>query len=270
MIRRCNIFFKLNTHCEGEGDQGGGDGGTGGDNNQQQQQNNQQQQSNENNNQNNIIESGTMWDTDSSDEGKQGNNNAQNQNANNQNQNADGGADHFAQHVESLDLAGGIDAGKIMQDMQSGNTESFTAALKQVGESAYKASIKDSNKLVQAQVKKAVEDAVGEANGNFNSSMAIRDLNDQLPYTADPALAPVAKGVFTQFLKKNNTQAEAIKLTDDYFKHTVGLLGGKIDKSNGKPNGNFGNAVDNSGGAADDGNGETDWIDFIGAKPAEA
>lgn len=266
----------MQTHCEGDDGAGDTGGGGGGDNQgqQQQQQNNANNSGDENNNQNNIITDGTMWDTESSDAGKPSNNSDQNSNANNQNVNANNndGKSQFDTHVESLNLGGGVDVAQVQQDMAQGNTESFAAALKTTGEAAYKAAITDSNKLMQTQIKAAVAEAVGEANGNFKSDMAIRDLHSALPYTEDAALAPVAKGVFTQFLKKGQTQAEAIKSTDEYFKHSMKLLGGSLDKdkSNGKPGGRFGNAVnnDNSGGN-NDGTDDTDWLEFLGAAPAE-
>lgn len=254
-------FLALHTFADGEGGDagtGGGDAGTGG-----QQQQNQQQQ---NNNENNIIESGSMWDTEPSDKGNNQQQQQQNNTAN-QNQNTnDGGTDHFAAHVESLDLGGGIDLAKVQQDLQQGNTESFAAALKQSSEQAYKAAITDSNKLISKQVKDAVASAVSEAGGNFESNMVIRDMNEALPYTMDKAIAPVAKAVLTQLMTKGMTQAEAIKGVDEFVKKAGGLAGMKIAPKS-KAKGGFQNPIDSNAGTEDE-SGETDWAEFLGM-PAE-
>ena len=129
----------------------------------------------------------------------------------------------FDEHIKTLKLADGVDTAKIVADMAQGNTDSLKDAFNSVAGAAYKASMINANKLIEAKVNAAIKEAVGQSEGKFKTDVAIRDLNVALPFTKAPEIAPIAKVVFGQFMKKGQSVEEAIESVRLFFAHTTKL-----------------------------------------------
>lgn len=127
------------------------------------------------------------------------------------------------EHIKGLNLADGIDMQKLQTDLATGSTESLQAALTQVAGNAYRASMLNSTKIMDAKIDAAIASAVNQSEGKFKTADAIRQLHAALPFTAQPAIAPVAKGVFGQYIKKGSSIEDAIKQTQNYFRETAKL-----------------------------------------------
>lgn len=231
-----------------EGAGGGGDNSAG------------MQTGGENNDENNLITTGSLWDTDSNDEGTAANYNDSGVQSSSQ-QSAE---EIFNSHVESLDLAGGIDARQIAQDMQTGNIESFQGALASVAQNAYKAAIMDANKMMEAKVQQAVDKAVSQSDGNFKSDMATSKMNEALPFTANPAIAPVAKTLLAKFIAKGQDLPKAIKSVEQYYKHSAEQMGFVMpSKSPSRPGQQGFNNNGGSNNNTQQQNDDSDWINIL-------
>lgn len=235
-----------------EGENEGGTGGGGGDNPA-----NAGGNSGENNIENDVANFDKMWEPKPSENGDNGDNN-------NSDNNNDGGnaSEALANHIESLRLTEGIDMVEIGKGIAEGNYDSLNSAFSQLSANVYERAIMDSNRLVEAKVKTAVEDAVNQATGKTNANLAVRELNDALPFTKMPAFAPVAKAVFNQMMgEHDNDTAKAIESTRAYFKQSAELsakdLGIQTAPSTGPGSNGFGKGSVNSGNDAGE---ETDWM----------
>lgn len=161
----------------------------------------------------------TMWDNDDKEIEQQKQNEKQIANEIEQ-QKPD---EAFDEHIKSLNLGSGIDANKIASDMAEGNTDSLNAAFTSVAASSYKAALISTNKLIDAKISNAIDEAVNRSEGKFKTNAAVRDLNDALPFTKAPEIAPIAKVVFGQFMKKGQNVDEAIESVRKFFHHTTKL-----------------------------------------------
>jgi hypothetical protein len=173
----------------------------------------------------------------------------------------------FNAHIDSLRLTGEIDFREITEQMQQGNSEGLQSAMQQVAANSYRAATISANKLVQSKVDAAVKSAVEEASGNMDATMAVREMNNSLPFTASEGFAPVAKAVLTQFIRKGSSIPDAIGEVQKYFSHMVKSASGDLDLQlvNGaaETNGQF---MGSAGAGATPGSESepADWLDFFG------
>lgn len=137
-------------------------------------------------------------------------------------------ADAFAKHMESLNLSNGVDLATIQTDMQEGKTESLQAAFQQVAQNTYRATMMDMNNVVNQRIEAAVQKAVSTSSQNHSGAQAIEALNKELPFTADPAVAPMAQKAFKQFISKGQDVKTAIESTKNYFAQTFKVAAGDL------------------------------------------
>lgn len=237
-----NLFNVARDEAGGDGDTGGGAGGAAGT-----------QNNTNNNNKDNVTDYTDLWNTDNKGAATPAPASAPAPAAPTSTP-----AEDLQNHINGLNLTAGVDVNKVMADMQSGNGESFQAALDSISANGYKAAMGDAQKMMQAQVAEAVDKAVSQANGNHRSDTLIRDMNTALPFTESPEIAPLAKAVLTQFVKSGKSHKDAIAETGKFFEHVSTKVPGSASAPAGKPGaGNFNASTSNN---ADD----TNWEEILG------
>lgn len=238
----------------------GGEGGSGGDN-QQQPDGGNANQDDKNNSKDNLISHAELWDAQASDDKSGGSSDGQQQT---QQQQQGDPNEKFNTHVDSLDFSNGIDMAASMTAIQNGDVEAFGKLIQQIGANAYRNSLVDANKVVQQRVDKMADSVKADVSTSNATSDLVKEMNTQLPFTKNPAFAPVAQLTLTQFMQKGVPAQEAIKEVGKYFQN----LSGEVGKMNpgapgGRPAGNFRNGV-NSNDAGNQGADEPEWLEFLG------
>ncbi len=251
------IRFRLFNHRL-QGPDDGGEGSGGGD--QQQSGEGDGNQNTEDNTDNNLISHAELWDA-KEDENSNADQSSQNQQQ--QQQQSDPNAT-FTKHIDSLDFTGGIDMAASMAAIQQGDAEAFGKLINQIGANAYRNSLIDANKVVQQRVDKMEKSVKADVSSANATSDLVKEMNTQLPFTKNPAFAPVAQLTLTQFLGKGVAPDKAIEEVGKYFQNLSGEVG-KLNSNapSGRPAGNFGSNMGNAG-AGNAGEDEPDWITLLG------
>ena len=130
----------------------------------------------------------------------------------------------FDEHISSLNLLKDVSLEKITTDLNAGSTESLEKAFKSLASNVYSSALINTNKIMDQKIAKAVEQAVEQSKTSFGSDFALQQMNSQLPFTAKSAIAPMAKQVLEQFIKKGKSTEEAIAGVKDYFKQTASIF----------------------------------------------
>jgi len=192
----------------------------------------------------------------------------------NANVNANGGAasrtseEVLQEHIATLDFGKGIDMQAIMNDVQNGDMSSMQKAFTQIGSQAYTATLTDANRLMQSKINDAVTAAVEKAGVNYKGDKLTDAMHTALPFTKDPAMSPVARGILGQFLKKGLSDEEALNKTKAYFKNfalksakDLGVNAGSSRPGSGQFNQGAG-GIDTGEDDAD----EIDWVSALSGK----
>ncbi len=171
-------------------------------------------------------------------------------------------AERLDSHIAGLNLTDGIDLGQVQADIQNGDTESLHAALQQVASNTYKQAINTSNQLMQNNINQVIETAVSKAVGATQSDAAVKQMETALPFTADPSVAPVAKGILGRFIKNGDDISTAIENTGKYFSKLNQLstkdLGRQTPPSS-SPAGDFNGSISLEAEGDD-----IDWLEALG------
>lgn len=242
-------------------EEGGGEGGGG--SGQQQSDGGNVNSDDKNNNKDNLISHENLWDASASDDKSGGNGNDNNANAN---ANQPDPNETFNKHVDSLDFTGGIDVEAGMKAFADGDREGVLSMLQQVGQNAYRNSIVDANKVVQQRVDKMADSVKADVSNSNATSDLVKEMNTQLPFTKNPAFAPVAQLTLTQFMQKGVSPQEAIKEVGKYFQNLSGEVGKmNPDAPGGRPTGQFRGSSNNSDGTSSEN--APDWFEMLGGVP---
>lgn len=190
-------------------------------------QNNQNAQQGGNNNQNNVDPFATIWQTESAEAGEHSQNDQQNQNnqqsQNRNDQNTQQPGDFFNNYLKDLNFLEGINTQEIAQKLTEGDAESLGNTLNSIGRAAYGKAIVDANKIIEARVAKAVDEAVAKSSAHMSTDMAMRTMQERLPFTKQPAIQPVAATIMAQLMRKGDDVDKAIANTGEFFKHIYKL-----------------------------------------------
>lgn len=151
----------------------------------------------------------------------------------------------------------------IMEAARNGDFAGMKDAIGASNKKLYKQFLKDSGRMMDATVSRAVEAAVTKALGTVNTSSLVKRMNADLPFTKDPNVAPIAQSVLGRMMKHyNGDEEKAISNTKAFFKKMQGLtandLGG--DAPGGRPgNRRYGN----------NGGNEADWLSVLSGEEDE-
>jgi len=161
-----------------------------------------------------------LWDNGTSEGDSEGSNNNSAATTDSGNPN-----ELFNNYVNSLNFTDGIDVQKVIADLNEGNLESFQQALKTAAANAYKTSMTDMQKVLDAKIAKAIDEAANRSVSMQDSKMLLKDLNAKYPFTASPEIAPIAKTVMQQLIQnKKVSPSEAIEQTAKFFEHITNKI----------------------------------------------
>jgi hypothetical protein len=251
------------------------DNGNGGDNGRQDRNGQNAAGDNQGGGGNNLEITENIWELEDNQGGNNNSGGGNNNNNNNNNNNGgqqQGGQDNntnaFDQYVNGLSFAPQL-SDEVRQQIQSGDFSSLDEILNRQGRSVFRQAIEGANRLIQAQVEKAVERAVQQSNANFRTQNFIDRMENKLPYTAKPNIAPVARTVLAQFIRKGDDIDTALGKVDLYFRDVSNLFSGNNGnrQTGGRPgsNGFRGDISDFSGSGSPgrNGNGQEDWVAWM-------
>lgn len=223
----------------GEGGQQGGEGGAG------------------NNNQNPLDTFNSLWDTGTQQGGQQ-----QQQPAAQPTQQPaaqPSPEEAFNQHVANINFGG--DPNQMVESIRNGEIDGFAKQLQEMQVGIYKAAMLDANKMMRQNMDTLRSELQQQTETTINSDKVISQMEQALPYTKEPAYAPMAKAVLSRLLSKEGMTAdEAIKQTGEYFSLMASQVGGA-----GGGTGNGGAAGNQSGTQTQQE--DVDWVSFLGGKP---
>ena len=220
----------------------------------------------EDNNKNNLISHDSLWDAPVNEDKSTGNENQQQQ----QQQALPDPEETFTKHIDSLDFSGNIDLAAGMTAIQNNDTEAFGKLIHQIGSNAYRNALVDANKVVQQRVDKMAATVKAETATLTATSDLVKEMNIKLPFTKNPAFAPVAQLTLTQFVQKGVPTSKAIEEVEKYFQN----LSGEVSKMNPdapsrRPAGNFERGMSNNN-AGNSGEDEPDWIELLGGPAVDS
>lgn len=236
-----NQFLKYKMHSNtADGDGGGGGGGDG-------------KSDAENNSEGDLLDHDNLWDNDAPATETPASSAVQKPAAQ-----AISAAESFDNHVAGIDF--GTDPQALMTAMREGDLEAFTTQMQNLQVGIYKAGMLDANKMMQQTSGNLKTELQQNTDTTISSNKIISEMNEKLPYTAEPAYAPMAKAVISRLLsKKGMTPAKAIEETGKYFSGMASKVAGNMV---GKLPNVSGNQFVNESQTE-----EVDWVSFMGGKP---
>ena len=124
----------------------------------------------------------------------------------------------FNERVPEISMSDEMREAYENNDMQA-YAKASNSAIRQQMRRVYQNMFVDMQKFVQTRIDKAIEDAVSKATTNVGADQAVNRMFDELRYTRDPAIAPVAKHVLARAMRKTKDVPQAIKMVDKYFEY---------------------------------------------------
>jgi len=258
-----NQFLKYKLHSNTDDGGAGGSGGQGGQSG--------SDGAGQNNQSDNLIVTDDFWNMDSQGDTNPDTNGQQS--AGQTDTNSSG--DSLSEYVSSLDFTSGVDFGKLNQGLQTGDAEALKETFSTFAQSIYKQALLDAHNLTTKKLEAAREEFSQVANETVEMKSLVREMNVQLPFTANPLHEPVAKAVLQQALKaKGATPEKALAAVKQYFEK----LGSALPRENQPPrsrpgSSGFNPAVNGNGQNGAGTNTDTDEIDFfelLGGSKAES
>jgi len=220
---------------------------------------------NKDNNENNIDNSTNIWENPVKQDANANNNQPQQQFIQQPVVEPDP-QEALQKHIASLKLTDGIDFSQIQQDLQTGSTESLTKALETTAANAYKSSMMQMSKIMDNKLAAVKQEALNESKATMNADLAVRQMNTDLPFTADPNIAPVAKAVLNQFIKGGKDLPSAIKATAEFFKSTASKINSSGTPPGNQNNSNFSQYKNSDNNNSNENPSEHDeWLDLLSA-----
>lgn len=185
-------------------------------NSQQQQQSQQQQSGSENNTETNLNPFARSSDNAQS----PGGTNAQQSQQQQQQQPADRTA-QVRDYYRQTGLYNDLDYGKFIDAVREGDAESATEFVNNMLENAVRVSINAANKLVEANVSRAIEDAVDQSTATTRNELALGQLVEEMEFLNDESVRPVAENVLNGFLAQGMSVRAALDASKKYFEKTI-------------------------------------------------
>ena len=99
------------------------------------------------------------------------------------------------------------------------NVADILGKINQRIQTSYLKSMSNFSTVMEKKIEAAVEKAVQQSASMFEGERLRDILYEELPFTRDTAIAPIAETVLRQYLSKNMSKKDAIEATKKYFKH---------------------------------------------------
>lgn len=165
-------------------------------------------------------------------------NKAPQNNGNASNGNGNGGetpdpARAMRQFMEEQGLFANLDGAKLQEAVANRDIGEVTKFFQTTMADTVRVAMLGAQRIGNASEARAVERASERAISKTTRDTGLRLLNDKLPFTAAPATAPVAEGVFDAFMEKGESMTSAVEKTAQYFAEqarTIGSHYGMIEK----------------------------------------
>lgn len=117
-----------------------------------------------------------------------------------QQQNAADQAKQRREYYAQTGLYQNLDFNQFQKDVMENNAEGVASFMQQMSENAVNVAILSSQKLIRSAVDKAVADASDNATARVRNDMATESMHQQLEFTRNPAIKPVAEQVLNGFI----------------------------------------------------------------------
>jgi len=112
-----------------------------------------------------------------------------------------------------------------LEDFKNGNNvPAVLAKINQRIQQSHIKALENANKMINTRVEAAVQKALDGSKEYVEGKELRQLLTTKLPYTKDPAIAPVAETVFARFIEKGLNREKAIEAVDKFFKKTSALV----------------------------------------------
>ncbi len=121
-------------------------------------------------------------------------------------------------------MTNGIDANKVVEDLQNGDVGAFESALKSVAANAYTAAMQQTNILLETKIEEATKLATEQASSSLNANLAVSQMQQKLEFTKDPDIEPMAKAALSQALKRGDDVETAIASVEKFFMKAAGNI----------------------------------------------
>lgn len=100
---------------------------------------------------------------------------------------------------------------------EEGGVAAAASTIKTIVEQAFLKGLQESAQYSKQLSEKAGQSAVAQANTNYQADVVTNMMSAQLPFTENPAVAPIAKTVLSQALAKGDSPDKAIETVKQYF-----------------------------------------------------
>lgn len=119
---------------------------------------------------------------------------------------------------------------EVMTEMTDGNLEGFNKAVAASGRNAVKQSLMLSARMMNEISERLTTKMETRFNELLSADKANTDLNDALPFAKDPAIQPIARGIFAQAMNKTNgDKAKALEMTKRFFTNITNVTADDLD-----------------------------------------
>ncbi len=167
-------------------------------------------------------------------------------------------------------LYDGINMEDFTTAVREGDAEKAGTIMAKVMENSVSVALTNANKLADQKVAAIRDSVISETKTSAEMDVAIREMNESLPFTSHEAVAPLAKTILEGFLNQGLPTKEAVSRTSDYYKEVAKESGqhfGMDMREEGDTDG-FGRSRmrdehDNSNHNPNDKSGNEDWIDTL-------
>jgi hypothetical protein len=183
---------------------------------------------------------------------------------------AQSASEQMAQFIKGLNLSDGIDLNNVQTELQEGKTDALNAAFETVASNVFQQAMIQTNRLVESRLDSAVDSAVNKATGKVNANFALREINEAMPFTKDPAIEPIAKAVMSGFMKQDGADAQSVvKSTQQFFEQMAKVAATEFKMV--PPNSDLGENPFGGGVSPSQRNtGKVpDWLDVLAGNPSE-
>ena len=137
------------------------------------------------------------------------------------------GDDTVTNYIKSLNFLpeGGVNTQQLAEQLQQNDTSGLTELIHDTSKRAFVQAITTMDNLVQPRIAEAVNQAVLQSRETAHSDLNQLTMFRELPFTAQPAIQPVASEVLQRALKAGKSTPEAIGLVKQFFSQTAKGMG---------------------------------------------
>lgn len=124
------------------------------------------------------------------------------------------------QHIQSLGLLKDVDFESMLGE-DGLSTDNLKKGFERLSANMYMSFMRDSSKVTTNKIEAAVKRAVTESTEEINTTTAYRRMEERLPATKNPNIAPIAQQALNKFRAKGQTLEEGIDSVKKFLKATA-------------------------------------------------